>query len=202
MTRKLELAASLLTAAALASIAATSVAAGNPQTTYTCTKTKNNGDSDVRVAVPETAVAGLTNAGYTCVVDTSAGEGDQGEDETPGGGTGADSPTANDDSATGDRWFSAQTPEPPEESRSLYCSTTGPLDRGSAEGAGVALNLFDSQGASLVEKGLVTPARFYEGLGVSCDVLPGFTYTGVWVDHVGDVTPGSAVYPYFVLATT
>ena len=66
------------------------------------------------------------------------------------------------------------------------------------EHPGVALNLTESQGALLVEKGLVTPAIFYAGLGVTCDVLAGFVYAGYWVDHVGDVVPGVAVYPYYI----
>ena len=86
----------------------------------------------------------------------------------------------------------------PGESRSLYCSTKGPVDRGNGEQPGVALNLTESQGVLLVEQGLVTPAIFYAGLGVTCDVLPGFVYAGYWVDHVGDVVPGVAVYPYYV----
>jgi len=58
-----------------------------------------------------------------------------------------------------------------------------------------SLNLPDSQGALLVEQGLATPAIFYEGIGASCDLLPGFTFSGTWVDHVGDVVTGVAVYP-------
>jgi hypothetical protein len=86
----------------------------------------------------------------------------------------------------------------PGESRSLYCSTKGLVDRGNGEPPGVALNLTESQGVLLVEQGLVTPGIFYEGLGVTCDVLPGFVYAGYWVDHVGDVVPGVAVDPYYV----
>ena len=86
----------------------------------------------------------------------------------------------------------------PGESRSLYCSTTGPVDRGNGEQPGVALNLTETQGALLVEKGLATPAIFYAGLGVTCDVLAGFVSAGYWVDHVGDVVPGVAVYPYYI----
>ncbi len=86
----------------------------------------------------------------------------------------------------------------PGESRSLYCSTKGPVDRGNGEHPGVALNLTESPGVLLVEQGLVTPGNFYAGLGVTCDVLPGFVYAGYWVDHVGDVVPGVAVYPYYV----
>jgi hypothetical protein len=89
----------------------------------------------------------------------------------------------------------------PGETRTLYCSTNGPVDRGTGERPGVALNLPESQGALLVEKGLVTPAIFYAGLGVSCDVLPGYVYAGFWVDHVGDVVAGVSVYPYYVPAS-
>ena len=46
------------------------------------------------------------------------------------------------------------------------------------------------------------PANFYQGIGASCDLLPGFTYSGVWVDHVGDVVPGVAVYPLFTKVDT
>ena len=63
---------------------------------------------------------------------------------------------------------------------------------------GTALNLLDTQGAHMVQMGLVNPAIFYEGIGASCDVLPGFNYSGLWVDHVGDVVPGVAVYPLYV----
>ena len=87
---------------------------------------------------------------------------------------------------------------PPAESRSLFCATTGWADRGNGDAPGVALNLPDGQGALLVAQGLATPAIFYAGLGVSCDLLPGFRYAGFWVDHVGNVVPGVAVYPYYV----
>ena len=88
--------------------------------------------------------------------------------------------------------------EPPAEARSLFCSTKGSADRGNGDAPGVALNLPDGEGALLVEQGLAAPAIFYAGLGVSCDLLPGFSYAGFWVDHVGDVVPGVAVYPYYV----
>jgi hypothetical protein len=51
----------------------------------------------------------------------------------------------------------------------------------------------------MVAQGLVTPARFYEGLGATCDVLPGYTYGGYWVDHMGVAVPGVAVYPLYVV---
>jgi hypothetical protein len=87
---------------------------------------------------------------------------------------------------------------PPSESRSLFCATKGWADRGNGDAPGVALNLPDGQGALLVAQGLATPAIFYAGVGVSCDLRPGFGYAGYWVDHVGDVVPGVAVYPYYV----
>ena len=52
----------------------------------------------------------------------------------------------------------------------------------------------------MVQLGLVRAANFYEGIGASCDLLPGFKDSGLWVDHVGDVVPGVAVYPLFVTA--
>ena len=65
---------------------------------------------------------------------------------------------------------------------------------------GIALNLPDSVGALMVQLGLVKPATFYLGIGATCEQLPGFKDSGLWVDHVGDVVPGVAVYPLFVTA--
>ena len=73
----------------------------------------------------------------------------------------------------------------------------GPAHRANGDGMGIALNLTEAQGELMVEMGLVKPANFYQGIGASCDLLPGFTYSGVWVDHVGDVVPGVGVYPLF-----
>ena len=86
------------------------------------------------------------------------------------------------------------------ESRTLFCSTNGPAYRANGEGMGIALNLPDSVGALMVQLGLVKPATFYRGIGASCEQLPGFKDSGLWVDHVGDVVPGVAVYPLFVTA--
>ena len=161
----------------------------------------------VTVTVPESAVDGLTNAGFVCVKNEqpAEGPGDEGPgDEDPGDeGPGEEGPS---DEPPGDGGPGAPehpqggqkasasivTVETPSESRSLYCS----------DASAVALNLTDGQGALLVAKGLVTPAIFYLGVGVSCDVLPGFRYSGSWVDHVGDVVAGVAVYPYFVPTTS
>ena len=197
MKTVLRLGAALLAVAALALVAVATGAAGSPHATYTCVKEKRNGGTEVQVAVPEAAVGGLTNAGFTCVLESSAGgdeneeeNEDEGEDEGENEGPGA--------SDTGS--------QPPSqlvehvESRTVFCSTTGPAFRANGDGMGIALNLFTSQGALLVELGLVTPAIFYEGVGASCDLLPGFAYSGTWVDNVGNVVPGVAVYPYYVPA--
>lgn len=197
MRRTLAIAASLLALTALAAIGATAAAAKSPQPTYTCTKPKKNGELDVQVSVPASAVGGLTNAGYTCVANAATGEdengdqGDQGPDEGKPGNDGPEAPELGLATAAFD---------PPSESRALFCSTKGPVDRADPEGAGVALNLPMSEGARLVEQGLANPGIFYAGVGVSCDLLPGFTNSGLWVDHVGNVAPGDAVYPYYVPA--
>lgn len=208
MRSKPRLAVSLLATTALVLVTATAVVAANPHAMYTCTKTKNE-KTDVKTSVPEPAVGGLTHAGYTCVAEVQQGDdgdqqGDQPSDEGQDEGTAQDSgpgmgSTPGDDSIPAAADSSAPEPaQVPSESRSLYCSTNGLWERGSAEGSGAALNLPDSQGASLVEKGLVTPAIFYAGIGASCDLLPGFTYAGFWVDHIGEVVPGVAVYRYYV----
>ena len=95
-------------------------------------------------------------------------------------------------------FFATPTVDVPSESRSLFCATLGPVERGTGDQSGIALNLPDSQGALLVAQGIATPGVFYAGIGASCDLLPGFTYSGVWVDHVGHVVPGVTVYPYYV----
>jgi hypothetical protein len=187
----------LIGIAALVLIAATTVASGNPHQTYTCVKVKQNGDEDVRVSVPEPAVSGLTNAGFVCVADVL----DQGEGEGEGEGEGGDQRLGDNVGPTdgsGQGSIGGAEIEIAQEARSLYCSTNGPAFRANGEGMGIALNLFSSQGALLVELGLAKPAIFYQGVGASCDVLPGFTYAGTWVDNVGDVVPGVAVYPLFL----
>jgi hypothetical protein len=220
-------AASLVAISALGLFAATTVVAANPHTTYTCVKVKHNGEQDVQVNVPEPAVSGLTNAGFTCVAvegdengdeETTTDEGNT-EDEDPGyeepgeEGAGDDDPgyeepgNGNPGNEDQDENLGGEEPTTasvevwvPQESRSLYCSTKGPAYRANGEGMGIGLNLPDSQGALMVQLGLVEPATFYQGIGASCDQLPGFKDSGLWVDHVGDVVPGVAVYPLFVTA--
>ena len=222
-------AASLVAISALGLFAAATVGAANPHTMYTCVKVKPNGQQDVHVNVPEPAVSGLTNAGFTCVA--TEGDEENGDDETttgnenpgdgePGNGNPGDEDPGDEDPGyeepgNGDPGNENQQHEDPGyeepgsasvevyvplEARSLYCSTNGPAYRANGDGMGIALNLPDSQGALMVQLGLVKPATFYQGIGATCDQLPGFKDSGSWVDHVGDVVPGVAVYPLFVTA--
>jgi hypothetical protein len=182
---------SLVAITALALMASATVPAANPTAAYTCVKVKENGQQDVRVGVPEAAVSGLTNAGFTCVANVGEDESEDPGDEDPG-----NEDPGNSGSAPG----SSVEVSVPQESRTLYCSTNGPAHRANGDGMGIALNLLETQGALMVEMRLVRPANFYQGIGASCDLLPGFKDSGVWVDHVGDVVPGVAVYPLFVPA--
>ena len=190
-----------LSIAALGLFAAVSAGAGNPHALYTCTKVKPNGDTQVNEHVPESALGGLTNAGFECVAEDS-------EQSDPGQPGDEDDPGEQGDQGGGDENSENGTVGPSEgghapsvsedvgtEPRSLFCLTTAP-----ANGTEVSVNLLDSQGEHLVGLGVVSPARFYEGLGASCDVLPGYEYAGYWVDHVGGVVPGVAVYPLYVVA--
>jgi hypothetical protein len=175
---------SLVAITALALMATATVPAANPNAGYTCIKETQNGH-DVVVGVPEAAVPGLTNAGFTCVPNAGEDENEDPGDEGPGnedpGGHSGSAPSSSVEVSV------------PQESRSLYCSTNGLAYRANGDGMGVALNLLDSQGALMVEMGLVTPANFYQGIGASCDLLAGFRYSDVWVDHMGDVVPGVAL---------
>ena len=215
-------AAPLIAIAALGLFAATTVVAANPHTMYTCVKAKPNGGQDVQVNVPEPAVSGLTNAGFTCVAsegddetttgeeetttgneettpddenpgDEEPGQGNQGDDNQEDEGPGYEEPGNGNSGAAVEAYV-------PQESRTLFCSTNGPAYRANGDGMGIALNLPDSQGALMVQLGLVKPATFYQGTGATCDQLPGYKDSGLWVDHVGDVVPGVAVYPLFVTA--
>jgi hypothetical protein len=193
----------LVAISALALMAATSLAAANASAVYACVKVKPNGQEDVRVGVPESAVAGLSNAGFTCVATVGDDETEDPGDEESGNEDPENEDPGNEDPGNSEpTQASASSLEVfvPQESRSLYCSTNGLAYRANGDGMGIALNLLDSQGALMVEMGLVRPANFYQGIGASCDLLAGFKDSGLWVDHVGDVVPGVAVYPLFVTA--
>ena len=182
----------LVSITALALVAATSLSAANPNAAYTCIKEKENGH-DVVVGVPEAAVPGLTNAGFICVPNVEEDETEDPGDEDPGDEDPGDEGSGQSNATSVEAFV-------PQESRSVYCSTNGPAHRANGDGMGIALNLLDTQGALMVEMGLVRPANFYQGIGASCDLLGGFKDSGVWVDHMGDVVPGVAVYPLFVVA--
>jgi hypothetical protein len=192
-----KLVASLVAITALALTAATTISAANPDAAYTCVKVKENGQQDVQVGVPEAAVDGLTNAGFTCVADP--GEGEDPGDEDPGN----EDPGNEDpgDAGSGQAGGPAVEVYVAPESRSVYCSTNGPAYRANGEGMGITLNLLDTQGALMVELGLAKPANFYQGIGASCDLLLGFKDSGTWVDHIGDGVPDVAVYPLYVPAS-
>jgi hypothetical protein len=203
MRRFWKLAASSVALAALGVTAVTAAAAANPHQTYTCVRTTPSGN-EVRVEVPEPAVSGLTNAGFNCVPNPPGGGGEEDPNEDPGNGDPGNGDPGNGEpgnEATGNApgpTAGASNQPLPEKPRAIFCSTNGPAFRANGEGMGIALNLLDEQGALLVEQGVVVPAMYYEGIGASCDVLPGFVYAGIWVGHVGDVVPGVAVYPLFV----
>jgi hypothetical protein len=187
MSTALKLAASLVAAAALAGVAADTAPAAPATwniTFYTCEKESRFGP-DVRVTVPGIAVPLLEFLGFTCSPiagdDEDEGNGDEGNEDAE--------PVA---------VAPAVIVEIPQESRSLYCSTNGPVDRANGDGPGIALSLTKAQGAEMVEAGTVRPATFYQGIGASCDSLPGYKNSGIWVDNVGDVIPGVAVYPLYV----
>jgi hypothetical protein len=194
MSTALKLAASLVAAAALAGVSANTAQAAPATwgTFYTCVKESRFGP-DVRLGVPGIVVPLLEFFGFTCSPVTEDDEDEGNEDE------------GNEDEEQGDEGPSTEpvaiapiVVEVPQESRSLYCSTNGLAHRGNGDGPGLALNLTKVQGAEMVDAGLVKPAIFYQGVGASCDVLPGFEYSGLWVDNVGDVVPGVAIYPLFV----
>ena len=75
-------AAAVLSVAALALLAAVSAGAGNTQNLYTCTKEKN-GKTDVVVHVPESALHGKQQAGFTCFAEASDDQGQQGQHTLP-----------------------------------------------------------------------------------------------------------------------
>jgi hypothetical protein len=196
----------VLSITALALFAAVSAGAANPHPTYTCTKVKHNGDTDTQVNVPESAVSGLTNAGFTCAPNDDENQGNENQgnenqgNENQGNENQGNENQGNENQGNENQGASAPTPGSwvSQEPRSLYCLLAGKTPPAEWNGMGPALNLFDSQGELLVQMGVATPARFYQGLGASCDVLPGYTYAGAWVDHVGIVVPGVAVYPFYV----
>ena len=121
------------------------------------------------------------------------------DEETEDPGDEGEQGDAGDEETEGPASSSPVDVNVPQESRSVYCSMNGLAHRANGEGMGISLNLrhagrIDGR-ARACEIG-----EHYESIGASCDALPRFKDSGVWVDHVGDVTPGVAVYPLFVAA--
>jgi hypothetical protein len=192
--------ASLVAITALALMASATLSAANPNAAYTCVKVNENGH-EVVVGVPAAAVPGLTNAGFTCFPNVGEDENEDPGDEESGDEESGDEESGDEESGdegSGQAHAASGEVSVPQEPRTLYCSTNGPAHRANGDGMGIALNLLDSQGALMVEMGLVRPANFYQGVGASCDLLPGFKDSGLWVDHMGDAVPGVAVYPLFL----
>lgn len=77
--------------------------------------------------------------------------------------------------------------EPPAQERAGYCLN------------GVFLNLIKGQPNTDPIYTEAVPAFYYEGLGITCDVLPGFVATGEFADGSGNVNAGG-FYPYFAKA--
>lgn len=195
MRRKLRLAASLLAIAAIvAAIGVPSAnAAENPLQPYTCTKTGFFGNH-LTVHTVAFFVPIFTIGGWNCVsdaapVDPPVDPVDPPQD--PPVDPPADPPVVEDSLPVPGLPVPALWVWVPQ--RGLYCSLDGPVLRGDGT-LGISLDLTDEQVADYPVK--ITPARWYPGIGATCDDLGG-TFTGEWVDHVGDVVPGVAVYPLY-----
>lgn len=79
--------------------------------------------------------------------------------------------------------------------RAGYCAVAGNTrPSGTAISPGTFLDLFAGQPATDPHyKGALT-TYFYQGLGISCDVLPGYTKTGETVGSGGSGDPGGYTY--------
>ena len=189
-----------------------SAASGLTNAGFTCVATESdeeNGDEETTTENPGNESPGDENPGDTGPGYEEPGNGDPGNEnpgseepgyEEPGNGNPGNENQENEEQGYEEPGIASVEVYVAPESRSLYCSTNGPAYRAGGDGMGIGLNLSDTQGALMVQLGLVTPATFYQGIGATCDQLPGFKDSGLWVDHVGDVVPGVAVYPLFVTA--
>jgi hypothetical protein len=84
----------------------------------------------------------------------------------------------------------------PQPSRGGYCSVAGNTrPDGTPIPPGTFLNLDGGQPATDPRVAGATPAFYYEGLGISCSGLPGYTATGEHVGYFGHGDPGP--YPYY-----
>ncbi len=79
--------------------------------------------------------------------------------------------------------------------RAGYCSVAGNTSPGGAAlSPGTFLNLTDGQADGDAHYKGATPAYYYQGMGISCDVLPGYTKTGEMVGYWGHGDPGGYTY--------
>ena len=79
--------------------------------------------------------------------------------------------------------------------RTGYCSVAGNTNLdGVAIKPGTFLDLADGQPASDPHYKGATPSFYYQGLGLSCDSLPGYTKTGELVGYGGKGDPGTYTY--------
>ena len=79
--------------------------------------------------------------------------------------------------------------------RAGYCSVAGnTTTSGAAIPPGTFLDLGVDQPATDPHFKGATPAYYYQGRGISCDVLPGYTKTGEMVGYGGHGDPGGYTY--------
>ncbi len=79
--------------------------------------------------------------------------------------------------------------------RAGYCAVAGNMDaNGNPIAPGTFLNLGTDQPTSDPHYKGATPAYYYQGLGISCDSLPGYTKTGEMVGYGGHGDPGGYTY--------
>jgi hypothetical protein len=83
-----------------------------------------------------------------------------------------------------------------QQGRMGYCSGLGNTDEltGRPIAAGTFLNLLLGQPDGDAHYRGAVPARYLEGLGISCDVPTGLTTTGRTVGYSGDGDPGSYLF--------
>jgi hypothetical protein len=82
-----------------------------------------------------------------------------------------------------------------EGNRAGFCSVAGnTTPNGTAIPPGTFLDLGVSEPSTVASYKGATPAYYYEGLGISCDVLPGYTKTGEMVGYGGPGDPGGYTY--------
>jgi len=83
----------------------------------------------------------------------------------------------------------------PQVNRSGYCAVAGNTnENGAAIAPGTFLDLASGQPATDPRYKGALPAVYYQGKGISCDNLPGYTKTAELVGYGGHGDPGGYVY--------